>query len=242
MILKPILADGIDLPLVMFFGVVVLVPLMLFEVAVEGGILSRFWRIPFRGLTRVVFLANCWSLLAGVPTKILNAVIYSYLLPDDLAGYVTRYPFAVTLGTLVYFLITVLVEAFYLSRWLKRESHALSRTMFWLGVLIANIATYAVVGPVHYFATRPLNNIKEFTADTRWAMQPPTKIIYIDPETRYLKSIYSDGSKPATLVPMAVKDYLVTSNLEMILFHDQGGFVISITLPREKWNRTMLLL
>ncbi len=47
MILKPILADGIDLPLALFYGLAVLVPLMLFEVGVEGGILCWIWKVPF---------------------------------------------------------------------------------------------------------------------------------------------------------------------------------------------------
>ena len=107
---KPFFADAIDLPLVAFYGIVVLVPLMLFQVAVEGGILSHTWRSPFRELVRPVLLANCWSLLAGIPTKLLNGAIYAYLLPNDLAGYFARYPFAVTMGTLVFFVVTVFVE------------------------------------------------------------------------------------------------------------------------------------
>ena len=223
MTLKPFFADAIDLPLVALFGIAVLVPLMLFQVAVEGGILSRIWQIPFKQLIRPVFLANCWSLLAGIPIKILTAIIYSYLLPPDFAVYFARYPFAVSLGDLNFFLTTLFVEAFYLSRWLNRESAPQTRSKFWVGVLVANIATYAVLAPLHYWATRPIHDVKEFTNDSRWAKQPPTRIIYIDSETGHLKSCYSDGTKPTTLVPAKVKDYLITSNLDLVLFHDQKG-------------------
>ena len=223
MTLKPFLADAIDFPLVALFGIAVLVPLMLFQVAVEGGILSHIWQIPFRQLIRPVFLANCWSLLAGIPIKILNAIIYSYLLPPDFAVYFARYPFVVSLGALNFFTITIFVEAFYLSRWLSRESNLQTRSKIWVGVLVANIATYAVLAPLHYWATRPIQDVKEFTNDTGWAEQPATRIIYIDSETGHLKSCYSDGTKSTTLVPAEVKDYLVTSNLDLVLFHDQKG-------------------
>jgi hypothetical protein len=223
MIVKPFFADGIDLPLVALFGIAIIVPLMLFQIAVEGGILCCAWRIPFKQLVRPVFLANCWSLVAGIPVKILNATIYSYLLPYDLAGYFARYPLAITVGTLVFLVVTILVEAVSLSRWLKREFLVRTRARIWLGVLVANIATYAVLGPLHYLGTRPVHDVKEFSTDTAWAKQPPTQIVYIDSESGHLKSIYSDGSKPATLVPQAVKDYLVTSNLDLVLFHDQQG-------------------
>lgn len=223
MTLKPFFADAIDFPLVALYGIAVFVPLMLFQVSVEGGILSRIWQIPFRQLIRPVFLANCWSLLAGIPIKILNAIIYSYLLPSDFAVYFARYPFAVSLGTLNFFLATLLVEAFYLSRWLNRESHRQTRAKIWIGVLVVNIATYAALAPLHYLATRPIHDVKEFTDDSRWAKQPPTQIIYVDSETGHLKSCYSDGTKPTTLVPAEVKDYLLTSNLDLVLFHDQQG-------------------
>lgn len=219
----PFFADAIDLPLVAFYGIMVLVPLMLFQVAVEGGMLARTWRIPFRELIRPVLLANCWSLLAGIPTKFFNGAIYQHLLPNDFAGYFARYPFAVTVGTFVFFVVTVLVEAVSLSRWLKRESRTQTHARIWVGVLAANLATYAVLGPLHYLGTRPNHNVKEFRADTQWAKQPPTQIVYIDSQSGHLKSIYSDGSKPTTLVSQAVKDYLVTSDLNFVLYHDQEG-------------------
>ena len=223
MTLAPLFADGIDLPIVLFYGVAVLVPLLLFEVLVEGAILSRIWHIPFRQLAKPVLWANCWSLLAGIPTKFFNAAIYEYLLPNDLAGYFARYAFAATVGTLIYYVITVLVETISLSRWLKRERFTKARTKIWLAVLIANAATYAVLGPLHYFATQPITDVTEFTTNTQWAKQPPTRLVYIDSATGYLKSIFSDGSTTTTLVPISVKDYLITSNLNLVLFHDQQG-------------------
>jgi hypothetical protein len=222
---RPMLANGIDLPLLLLWGVAVFVPLMLFQVGVEGAILSRCWQIRFRELMTCVFLANCWSLLAGIPVKIFNAWLYSLMLPTDLAGFFARYPFAVTLGTLVYFFVTWLVEARYSMKRLEREGHTYFRSRVRSGVLLANLATYAVLGPVHYFATRPTHNIQEFTADTRWASQPPTQIIYIDTETKHLKSIFSDGSNPGTIVPLPVADYQVSADLSLCLFRGPDGFL-----------------
>jgi hypothetical protein len=223
MIVRPVFADAIDLPLLLFYGIAVFVPLMLFQVTVEGGILSRSWRLPFKQLLRPVFLANCWSLLAGIPIKILNAIIYSFLLPPDFAIYFARYPFVIGLGTLLFFMATIMVEVFYLSRWLNREAVQKARSRIWTGVFLANLATYAVLAPLHYLATRPVNDIKEFTENSAWAMQPAVRIVYVEAQTGHLKSCYSDGTKHQTLVPTRVKDYLVTSNLDLILFHDPQG-------------------
>lgn len=216
-----ILADGIDLPVLLVFGTVVLVPLMLFQVAVEGGILSRLWRIPFRQLVKVVFVANCWSLIAGIPTKILIAWLYDSVLPNDLIGFFRFYPFAAAGGTFVYFVITIFVEGFYLSRRVKEAGMPTSK--FWSGVVIANLATYAVLAPLDYFGNRPDHNVREFTADSSWAAKPPMQIVYIDSKSGFLKSVFSDGSEPRTLVSSQVTNYIVTSNSEAILFQDPAG-------------------
>jgi len=223
--ISPMLANGIDLPLLLLFGVGVFIPLMAFQVGVESAVLSRFWQIPFRELARCTFKSNCWSLVAGIPVKIFNAWLYSVLVPLDLAGFFARYPYAVTLGTLVYFLVTWLVEARYSMKWLEREGHAFFRSRVWSGVLLANLVTYAVLGPVHYYAARPTHNIRDFTADTSWASQPPTQILYVDTETKHLKSIFSDGSSPASLVPVPVVDYQVSADLNLCLFRGPDGFL-----------------
>lgn len=216
-----ILADGIDFSLLIVYGAIVLVPLMLFQVAVEGGILSRFWGIPFKQLTRAVFVANCWSLIAGIPTKILNAWLYDSILPNDLAGFFKFYPFVVAVGTFTYLVITIAVEGFYLSRRVKETN--LSRSKIWYGVAVANLATYAVLAPLNYFGTRPYQNVREFTPNTSWARKPATQVVYIDSESGFLKSVFSDGSGLRTLVPSQVTNYVVTSNLESVLFEDRDG-------------------
>jgi len=216
-----IVADGIDFSLLFVFGTIVLVPLMLFQVAVEGGILSRLWGVPFKQLARIIFVANCWSLVAGIPTKILNAWLYKSILPNNLMGFFKYYPFAAVAGTFVYFVVTILVEGFYLSRRVKEAEVPNSKV--WSGVVIANLATYAVLAPLNYFGTRPDHSVRQFTANTSWAARPPTQIIYIDSESGHLKSIFSDGSGQQTLVPSQVTNYIVTSNLETILFQDRAG-------------------
>lgn len=222
---SPMFANGIDLPLLLIWGVIVIVPLMVFQVGVESLILSHRWQLGFRELLRCVFLANCWSLLAGIPVKIFNAWLYSLMLPADLAGFFARYPFAVFLGTIVYLVVTWLVESRYLLKWLERGEHAFSWSRVRSAVLLANLATYSVLGPVHYFATRPIHNIREFTMDTRWASQPPAQIIYVDTRTRHLKSVYSDGSRPDTIVPLPVVDYQLSADLNLCVFRGPDGFL-----------------
>lgn len=223
-LIHPLLADAIDIPLVLGLGLAVLVPLMLFEVGIEALVLSKIWRLPYGNLCRYSFLANCWSLVAGIPTKILNAFLYGeVLLPQDMPGFFARYPFAVTIGSLIYFAVTVLVEGAYAFRWLRRNQFTLVRREIWRGVILANIATYAVLAPLHYYVTRPINEIQEFTKDARWSSHPAAKIIFTDAANGYLKAVNIDGSAAETIMPVAARDYLVSADLNICLFRGKDG-------------------
>jgi hypothetical protein len=223
-LIHPLLADAIIIPLVLGLGLVVLVPLMLFDVGVEALILSKVWRIPFGNLCRYSFFANCWSLAAGIPTKILNALLYgAFLLPPDLPGFLARYPFAVTIGSLIFFVVTVLVEGAYAFRLRRRNEFVLLRRQIWRGVILANLASYAVVAPLYYYLTKPAKEIRECTTDARWTSHPATKIIFVDAANGHLKAINIDGSGAETIMPVAAKDYLVSADLKTCLFRGQDG-------------------
>lgn len=44
----PILADAIDIPLVLGLGIAVLVPLLAFQVLVEAAVLRGLWELPYK--------------------------------------------------------------------------------------------------------------------------------------------------------------------------------------------------
>jgi len=224
--MKPMFADAIDFPLVFMYGMAVLVPLMLFQVGVEGLILRYIWRVSFHEMARFAFRANCWSLAAGIPTKILNAVVYGMLLPRDIPEFFARYPFAVGIGTLIYFIVTVLVEFRCATRWQRANEIPFTSRTLWKGILLANFTTYAVLAPLHYYATRPMNDVREFTQDARWSEHPDTKVVFTDSETGHLKITRVGRSTVETIVPVSVKDYLISSNATFCLFRTEGGELV----------------
>ena len=199
--MNPMFADAINFPLVFMYGMAVLVPLMLFEVGVEAWILRCLWRVPFCEMVRFTFRANCWSLVAGIPTKILNAGLYGTLLPRDIPEYFARYPFVVGVGTLIYFVVTVLVEFACAWRWRRVNEALLTQRTLWFGILLANLATYAVLAPLHYYATRPMNDVREFTQDVRWSSHPDTRVVFADSIDGHLMIMRLGGSVVETIVP-----------------------------------------
>jgi hypothetical protein len=185
-------------------------------------VLRAIWHQRFTDLCRFTFFANFWSLLAGIPTKILNSWLYSLFLPEDLPGFFARYSVAMGIGTLIYFAVTIAVEGAYAFRWLRKNQYAITGSAVWKGILAANLATYAVLAPLHYYGTRPMHQVQEFTPNTLWAQQAAATVLFTD-QNGTLKSIHADGSAPQILVPAVVRDYLVSTNLNLFLFRGGDG-------------------
>lgn len=221
--MTPMLADAIDIPLVLLAGIIVLVPLLASEVFVEALVLKIIWQKPYGKLCWFALAANLWSLLAGIPAKFLNSYLYADLLPQDIPGFFARYASVAAIGSLVYFVITLLVEGVYALGWSKRQGLALTGGRIWQGILLANIATYAVLAPLSYYLTKPGTSIRTFTNDTRWAANPDTAVLFVDGSDGFLKSMRLDGSGLKTIVPVPMTDYLVSTDLNCCLFRGTNG-------------------
>jgi hypothetical protein len=214
----PMFADAINFPIVLTLGLLVLAPLIAFETFTEAFVLSRLWKCPARQLWIFAFIANCLSLAAGIPAKIINSYLYDWLLPNDLPSYFAAYPSAIALGSLIYFLITIIVEALYALRSRYTQSLSVTKAKIWTAVLLANIGTYAVLAPLHYYFTRPIPPSVQFTADPHWSASLKTTLLFTDPKSHYLYAANIDGSDRRVIVPFAVRDYLVSSNLNFCLY------------------------
>jgi hypothetical protein len=119
-------ADGINIGFVAVAGLVVLVPLMAFEVFVEAIVLAIGLKLPYRKVLLLSFAANLASLAAGIPVKIFNAWMYPNILPHELAPYFREFPRAAFLGMAIYFVVTVLVEFLVVVWWCRKHAAAVS--------------------------------------------------------------------------------------------------------------------
>jgi hypothetical protein len=165
-------ADGIDLPILITYGVGIFLPLLLFNATVEAPIMGRFLGIKFSELWPLWFKANVWSLLAGIPALVLNEALTGWFLPAELGRRVRTYPFFLVLFIFVFFAATCLVELLYTRRVVRKAGVQVSRAAMVRGVLLANLASYVVLGPVYFVIGYPRMDIREFTADARWTKEP----------------------------------------------------------------------
>jgi len=212
-------ADGINTEFVAIAGVAILVPLTLFTILVEGFVLAMGFRVPYRRTLLVMLTANCASLAAGIPVKIFNAWMYARILPRPLAPYFRLYPYAVCLGSAVFFVVTLITEYAVIAAWLRRKRIEIRRRRLATVVLIANTITYAVLAPLHYFATRPTNDVREFTDGAAWAEKPATELLYISGNGN-LCSVTTDGNNRRVRVPDIVRDYQYVPSQGTYLYRD----------------------
>ncbi len=228
-------ADAIGLAF-LFIGCTVLLPFMLFIVLVEGKIVSRGLAIPYRQALWVMLSANLFSLLAGIPVKLANSVMYQSILPVKLGSYFRLYPFAVLLGTLNYFVVTVLVEYVDVAVWCRKKKINITRGQLMRLILVANCATYVVLAPLYYWLTKPQNDIRHFTDDSDWAETPSVQILYVNSEG-HLFSIQSDGTNQHELIPDKVRDYQYMPNQGLYLYRNGKN---ELCLFRETNNDTIV--
>lgn len=215
-------ADGINVEFVVIAGLALLVPLMLFEVLVEGAVIRRVLGTPFGASLWVALGANMVSLLAGVPVKAAATLWSSNASPKELISFCRFESRAILLWAAVYFVVTCFVEYWVIRAWAKRHGVE-NRGRVLTAVLAANVLTYAVLTPAYYLWARPLRDVRELTDTTAWARQPPARVYYVEPATHHLRSIFSDGSGGQEVVPFGVRDYQLVADGSLVLFRDDSN-------------------
>jgi hypothetical protein len=214
-------ADAINVPIVLGYGIAILAPLLAFQTAVEAGILRLGFRIGYREAMGIMFWANVWSVVAGLPTKFLNSWIYESIVPRNLYDYMRLFPMAMAVGSCVYFVVTVFVEWGVVRRRFKKLGVEATGSRLIAVIAIANVATYAICAPLFYQATKPRHSIQEFTENSRWARKPAAELFYISSDTGFLRSVRTDGSEDKLVVPFKMESYLVTVDQKRCVFRGE---------------------
>ncbi|RPJ19410.1 MAG: hypothetical protein EHM35_20685 [Planctomycetaceae bacterium] len=152
-----VLADGINLPLVIAWGLAVFVPLTLLVVSIECLVLRWWFSVPFRKSFGIVLLANVLSTVAGWIVYGTQGAILAALGIRRMHDFAKYYLWAALVLIALYYLKSVAVEGLVIARRRVAEPLGLTRGRLWGGVFAANAASYLFVGPLFYFATQQCN-------------------------------------------------------------------------------------
>ena len=213
-------ADGIDLPILLGFGLGIFLPLLLFNAAIEAPIMGRFLGIKLSDLWWPWFKANVWSLLGGIPALVINELLAGWLLPTELVRRFQVYPLFLVLFAAVFFAATWLVEFVCARSIVRRQGVKVERATLVKAVLLANVASYAILGPAFCVLQYPRPEVREFTRDTRWAKQPALAVVAVGPTGR-LETATADGKNHRVILPYEVRDFVVSADLKTVLYRGQ---------------------
>jgi hypothetical protein len=210
-------ADGIDLPIAIGYGVGIFLPLLLFNATVEAPIMGRFLGIKFSEMWPSWFKANVWSLLAGIPALMVNEILNGWFLPAELGRRFRAYPFFLLIFIFVFFSATCLVEFLYARRIVRKTGVRVGAVTLAKGVLLANFASYVVLGPVYAFIEYPRTDVHEFTSDARWSKQPALTVVAVGLGGQLVAATLN-GESNRVVVPYEVRDYVVSADLAQALY------------------------
>jgi len=241
-------AGGTEISLLGFLVAVsaILAALTLFKMFVEAFPLSIGLRIPYRSTFRVLVTANIASLLVvWIPVQALNSFLYSTYMPVPLAPYFRAYPVAAALGSLITFVVILLVEYGVVAGWCRKQQIQTGWARLLLIVLIMNAATHAVLAPARYQMTRPRHDVKTFTDDSSWAQHPLTEIYYLAANGN-LCAVMTDGSNNRVVIPDTVRDYQFlprqglylyrNADDALCLFRESDKQIVECGLPLYKYS------
>src|SRR5439155_3760016 len=135
-------------------------------------------------------------------------------LPIELGERLRAYPFFLILFIAVFFVVTCLVEFLYGRKIVRVCELRVERGSLVKGVILANVASYAVLGPLFYAVEYPRTGGREFTDDTRWARQPVLTVVAVG-SGGHLEAATTDGRNRRVVVPHEVRDFVVSADLAM---------------------------
>jgi len=183
--------------------------------------MGKFLGIKFSELWPPWFKANVWSLLAGIPTVVLNEALTGWFLPGELGRRHRAYPFFLALFILVFFAFTCLVEFLYARKIVRKTGVQVGRTTMAKGVLLANLASYIVLGPVYFFIEYPRTDVREFKSGTSWVKNGTLTVVAIGAKGQ-LEAATADGRNHRVVVPHEVRDYVLSADLAQVLYRGAG--------------------
>lgn len=214
-----ILADSINLPLVAVMGIVVFAPLTLLVTTIESLVFRWHLRTGFRVVFGGVLVANVLSTLAGgLVLAVQDVFVHQTGIRESIPAFVRGYHWVCPLLIAIYFLKSVLIEGLWLTRRRFVDRIGRPRVSAWRAVLLGNVLSYLVVGPLFYMTTRPHFGGLETTFDVSWTANPGLVVYYIDRKDGYVKRTRLGGGSTSTLIPYPAWSFLVSEDESTFAF------------------------
>lgn len=214
-----ILANGINLPIMTVFGVVTLGPLTLLVTLIESCVFRNQLGAPVRSVFKRILMANVYSTLAGGLVLVFqDAIVRRAGILASIPSFVRGYRWVGPLLIALYFAKSLLVEGFCLTRrrFLERLDRPVGRML--RTVVLANAASYLIVGPLFYVTTRPHFAGLHTTFDASWTANAELVMYYVDSDDHFVKRKPLGAKESRTLIPYATSTFLISDDESTFAF------------------------
>ena len=219
-----LLADGIELPIVAAWGLGILIPLTLIVTTIECGVMRAVLSVPLRRTFRRVLVANVVSIpLGGVVSFFDLAVFEQTGILDSIPKFLSGYLWACLIMIGLYFVESSLVEGLIVASAKFSAAIGRRRGSVFKALVLGNVASYCLVGPLYYFATRPTLGAVEATMDTSWTANASLPVYFIDRSDRFIKRVMADGSGKTTVVPYPAAAFSMSGDGEAFVYRGRDG-------------------
>ncbi len=223
-----ILADAINFPLLVVYGLIAFGPLTLLVTIIESFVFRLYLKTGLRIVFMRVLVANIISTFAGsLILMFQDMIVIAANIHDSIPAFVRGYQWVGPLLIAIYFAKSVIVEGFWLTRrrFLERLERRAGSVL--IAVFIGNVFSYLIVGPLFYFTTRPHFGGVETTFDSSWTANPEQVVYYIDRDNKYVKGARLDGSDAKTLIPFRAQSFLVSADETTFAYlSDKGSLFV----------------
>jgi len=215
------LANGINFPIVCGLGLVTFLPLTLLVSAIESHVFNRRLATGFRPVFRHVFGANLMSTLAGAMLLLgQDSIVRWSGITESIPTFVRGYRWVAPLLVLGYLAKSVLIETLYMTQRSVRSAVPRPAGAMFRAVLVRNLCSYLLVGPLFYFSTRPHFGGLETTFDARWSANAGEVVYYLDPQNHSIRRKQLGSPASEVLVPYPTRAFLVSEDESTIAYFE----------------------
>ncbi|AQQ71203.1 hypothetical protein SMSP2_01569 [Limihaloglobus sulfuriphilus] len=190
---------------------------------IETWVCKSFFKLKMGKAFFLVFTINLLSTVAGGAATFFVGSAATAILPnpEDLIQYVNLvFPTALICYAILLF-ATVTIEFIAAKAMILFRKEGINTKVIFKTILTANLLSYCIAVPMHYYHARPPKPLRNIVDDTAWS-QKPAKIVYYLSTDGKLMSILTDGMNRKVVFNDKIENYLLCEDLKCFISWTDG--------------------
>jgi hemin uptake protein HemP len=199
-------------------------------ILIESAVIQKCFKVNWKRAIKIIVVVNILSSLIGGFACFFIGFIPASLLfdPENLIEYSDQIFLTAAITYFICFLTTVLLEWWGVNERIRKQDKTFTRKETLKAVIIANLISYAVLCPWHYYIIHK-QQFRDVVYQTDWAEKPAVKIFFLNEEKAFC-SIFTDGSGKTVLIARPIEGYIISQDLKYCVYWQQDGSIFCYNL------------